>query len=133
MAEAKIGKEVIVVRDTNAAALHAKIGTLERYKRFRTEFLQLMGRVPGVMYDQGTQCLSFLVSSRVLKMRFTVVLKVSGWYPWCRVVVRGVKVDFGVGEEEALGRVKEIAASVEIGERWLTRFLDRVLDDFRIV
>jgi hypothetical protein len=105
--------------------LHNRIAIGQRWKRFREEFLGMMGKFNGVMFADGF--LSFLVSCQRLNCRFAVVLKIPTSYPWCRVAVASVRIDFGAELGETLGRMREIARAVPLGAQWLTRFADEVL------
>jgi hypothetical protein len=127
-ARVRIGEENRVFGSANE--VHAMIGIRQRWKFFRQEFLELMKLVHGVTYDQTF--LSFCVSSMELRMRFSVVLRVPPSYPWCGIAISRINIEFGGDPEEVMERVRGIASQIPVGERWLTRFVNCVLDQFRV-
>jgi hypothetical protein len=105
--------------------LHTQVAVAQRWSRFRREFLALMKKVHGLMF--ADQRLSFMVVSPRTRARFAVVLKVPTAYPWGKVTVAAVRVDFGVEQDETRRTVTEIAGRIPIGPRWITKFVDAIL------
>jgi hypothetical protein len=106
---------------TAARPLHAQIAAQERWHRLRREFLGLMQMVHGIMFTD--RMLSFLVVSEAMRCWFTVALKVPDSYPWARVEVTSLRVDFGVTSAGARDTVTAIARGLPPGELCITRFV----------
>jgi hypothetical protein len=123
--------ERMAVSCSNAGWLHTQIAVAQRWRRFRSEFLALMAKVHGLMF--ADQVLSFTVVSVELRARFAVVLRVPTAYPWGKVAVAAVRIDFGLQLEETKRAVVEIARGIPMGDGWLTRFVDAVLEEYRAV
>ena len=124
------GREQISMKEITGDMLHARIANDERYKKFRSEFLELMTFVPDITFVD--QMLSFVVSSEKRGFRFAVVLKVPSYYPWCHCTVLSVRIDFGVKLEDVLGTVKEVASGIPMGNKWLTRFIRKLFERFQV-
>jgi hypothetical protein len=127
-AAVNLRNEIVTITSADAGPVHTKVAVQERWRRFRGEFLRMMRKVHGLMF--ADQVLSFLVVSERLRCRFAVVLRIPTSYPWCRVTVSAVRVDFGADFEETRQIIQEVARSTPIGDLWLTRFVDAVCDRF---
>lgn len=112
----------------DSTPLYTKIAVLQRQKRLRNEINCIMKKTPFVLFD-GLY-LSFIISSPQYNLRFAVTTEIPSYYPWCKLKVSMIRIDFGAKPEELKPVVEQIAASIPMCPNMITQFVDKMVNNF---
>ncbi|KAH0787912.1 hypothetical protein GPJ56_008261 [Histomonas meleagridis] len=113
---------------TNTVPLFSHIAIHSRDKKYHQEMISLLSKVPYLFLDH--QNVSFVVSSKVRNVRFALVFTIPNHYPWCRLPMPLIRVDFGIDKNELQNIIRGTLESLRFGPNLLTRFVDEILAIF---
>ena len=103
--------------------LFSHIAIHSRNKKYQEEMTNLMKRLPYFIYDHKN--VSFIVSSD--KIRIALVFKIPNHYPWCKLALPLIRVDFGISYQEIEKIIANILNSLKFNSSLLTKFIDELL------